>query len=145
MEYVESDLKKLIQLDQRSQFSEEHLILVLYNLLTALKKLHQANVIHRDLKPANILIKEDCSVRICDFGISRTLPESLIGQGSGNSKRVRDSIIKKNLKSKMSEHNLKNMISEKCLKSQSEMKQKKRSISSHIGSRWYRAPEIILL
>lgn len=31
---------------------------------------------------------------ICDFGLSRTLPESCIGKGSGNTKRMRDSIIK---------------------------------------------------
>ena len=97
-------------------FSQDHLLLVIYNLLNAVKKLHQANVIHRDLKPANVLIKEDCSIKICDFGISRSLPESLIGQGSGNSKRVRDSIAKKGLTESMSEFELKNMISGKCMK-----------------------------
>ena len=36
--------------------------------------MHSANILHRDLKPANILLNEDCSVFICDFGLSRSLP-----------------------------------------------------------------------
>jgi mitogen-activated protein kinase 1/3 len=44
-----------------------------YNLLCAVKYLHSANVLHRDLKPANILVNEDCSVKICDFGLARSI------------------------------------------------------------------------
>lgn len=32
---------------------------------------HSAGVIHRDLKPANVLINEDCTAKLCDFGLSR--------------------------------------------------------------------------
>ncbi len=38
-----------------------------------MKYLHSANVIHRDLKPANVLVNEDCSVKICDFGLARSI------------------------------------------------------------------------
>jgi len=41
--------------------------------LCAVKYLHSANVIHRDLKPANVLVNEDCSVKICDFGLARSI------------------------------------------------------------------------
>jgi mitogen-activated protein kinase 1/3 len=33
--------------------------------------MHTAGIMHRDIKPANILLNEDCSVRICDFGLAR--------------------------------------------------------------------------
>jgi len=41
--------------------------------LLGLKFLHSAEVLHRDLKPANVLINEDCSVKICDFGLARSV------------------------------------------------------------------------
>ncbi len=34
---------------------------------------HQRAVIHRDLKPSNVLVKEDGSVRLLDFGIAKQL------------------------------------------------------------------------
>jgi len=97
MEKEETDLRELFKLGPNVKISEEQTKLILYNLLCALKYLHSANVIHRDIKPANILINADCQVKICDYGISRTFPESMVGSGSGNSKRVRDSLIKTKL------------------------------------------------
>jgi mitogen-activated protein kinase 1/3 len=35
--------------------------------------MHSAKIIHRDIKPSNILINEDCSIKICDFGLSRSI------------------------------------------------------------------------
>jgi serine/threonine protein kinase len=45
----------------------------MYNLLCGIKYLNSANIIHRDLKPANILIDVDCTVKIADFGLARSL------------------------------------------------------------------------
>lgn len=71
LQLSESDLKKVIK--SAIYLEQKHINTVVYNLLCGLQYLHSANVIHRDLKPANILINEDCTVRLADFGLSRSL------------------------------------------------------------------------
>lgn len=45
----------------------------MYNLLCSLNFLETSNLIHRDLKPSNILITPECNVKICDFGMARSI------------------------------------------------------------------------
>lgn len=47
-------------------------MMVLYEVLSALGHAHRQNVVHRDIKPANIMIDEDGRVRLLDFGIAHT-------------------------------------------------------------------------
>jgi serine/threonine protein kinase len=75
--------------------------------------LSSANVVHRDIKPENILVDNYCNVKIYDFGLSRTLPESCFGEGSGSTKRIRDSIVKMKYKEKIDENTIKQAISVK--------------------------------
>jgi mitogen-activated protein kinase 1/3 len=145
MEHEQSDLRQLLKLGLSSKLTEDHVKLILYNLLCAFKYLHSANVIHRDVKPSNILINKDCQIKICDFGLSRTLPESCIGSGSGNSRRIRESIRKNKLGKNFSSEEIKQVIAMKLEERKKEMNRKKRSLSSHVGSRWYRPPEITLI
>ena len=97
MDNVQSDLKSTMEQFDEVGISREHVNKIIYNCICAIKFLHSANIIHRDIKPSNILIDPDCQVKICDFGLARSLPESCIGQGSGNTKRMRDSIMKSNV------------------------------------------------
>lgn len=54
---------------------EDHIITIIYNILSAVKYIHSANIIHRDIKPANILIDINCGVMLCDFGLARVMPK----------------------------------------------------------------------
>ena len=71
LEYAESDLKKILKSSIHLEFL--HIQTIIYNLLCAIKYLHESKVIHRDLKPANVLINEDCSVKLCDYGLARSI------------------------------------------------------------------------
>ena len=71
MEYLQSDLRRLVKSAIHLQLI--HVQKLVYNLLVGIKYIHSAGVLHRDIKPANILINEDCTVRICDFGLARSI------------------------------------------------------------------------
>lgn len=70
-DYCQSDLKKLFKSPIHLELI--HIATLTYNILSGLKFLHSAEVLHRDLKPANILINEDCSVKVADFGLARSV------------------------------------------------------------------------
>ena len=73
MEKMDSDLQKIIF--SKQELSDDHYQFILYQILRAIYYLHSANIIHRDFKPSNVLINEDCTIKLCDFGMSRNLKE----------------------------------------------------------------------
>lgn len=72
MEFMQTDMKKIFQSMPQLEFSEDHMISIIYSMLCSMNFMHTANVIHRDVKPANLLVDAECKVKICDFGLSRS-------------------------------------------------------------------------
>ncbi|MDX1614075.1 MAG: protein kinase [Candidatus Promineifilaceae bacterium] len=67
MEYIPGgDLRRL--LDQEAPLSISQVIEMGLDLADALTRAHRLNIIHRDLKPANVLIGDDGSPKLTDFG-----------------------------------------------------------------------------
>ena len=74
MEYVDGPtLQKLLSAPQPP--GKEVLRRVLWQTAVALDYAHSKGIIHRDIKPANIMLDENGSVKICDFGIAKGLLE----------------------------------------------------------------------
>lgn len=111
MEYVPHDIRTMLDKIKSDCLSEEHVKIIMYNLLCSLNFMHSAGLMHRDIKPCNLLIDGECSIKLCDFGQSRPYftPEEWKGFHNEEKSKV-----------------------------------KKRRLSAHISSRWYRPPEVIL-
>ncbi|MCL1472725.1 bifunctional serine/threonine-protein kinase/formylglycine-generating enzyme family protein [Argonema antarcticum] len=66
------------ELQQRGKFSEQEVRKLLAELLPVLDFIHQQNVIHRDIKPDNIIISNDGSLVLIDFGVSKQLSATVL-------------------------------------------------------------------
>ncbi len=70
MEYINgrdlaADLKRGVR------FSLDDVVRIMTQLLGALQHAHEQGVVHRDIKPPNVLVLDDGSLKVVDFGIAR--------------------------------------------------------------------------
>lgn len=165
MDYAESDLKKII----KSSINLEmlHIQTIVYNLLCAIKYLHDSNVLHRDLKPANVLLNEDCTVKLCDYGLARSTSgiqsaEMILKKQesdnedydnssvSSSNQSMNLSVGKQSMDQQMKDESQqkeesKEDLRSRLVKTKDARRNMKRELTGHVVTRWYRAPEIILL
>ena len=79
MEYVEGKtLKSLIK--RRGGLTVHEVVDIMLQLTSAVECAHSSYIIHRDIKPQNVLIKEDGTVKITDFGIAMALNSNELTQ-----------------------------------------------------------------
>lgn len=48
---------------------------VMYQCIKAIHYMHSGDLLHRDMKPSNVLLNSDCHVKLCDFGLARSVAD----------------------------------------------------------------------
>ena len=75
MEYIEGQPADLFC--DAQQLSVTQRLLLFQKILEAVRYAHQNLVVHRDLKPSNILVSNDATPKLLDFGIAKILNADL--------------------------------------------------------------------
>jgi len=77
MQYLPSRTLQQV-LDENGPLPPDDVALIGAEVGSALAAAHAAGIVHRDVKPANVLILDDGSAMITDFGISRALGDATL-------------------------------------------------------------------
>jgi predicted Ser/Thr protein kinase len=81
MEFVEGrELQALLATQERLPVAA--IVRIMGQLLDALEYSHKNGVVHRDIKPANIMLLQDDTVKVTDFGIARIESSTLTRAGT---------------------------------------------------------------
>lgn len=80
MEYMPGgDLKRRIE----KGISDPDAVSYVKQIASALAKIHSVGILHRDLKPGNIMLREDGTIALIDFGLAKRmrLEQAITGSG----------------------------------------------------------------
>jgi serine/threonine protein kinase/formylglycine-generating enzyme required for sulfatase activity len=78
MEYVSGDnLHRAKTQKPERCFDVEEIAAWVYHLCDAMHYAHQQKVVHRDIKPANLMLSERNELKVGDFGIGRTVADTV--------------------------------------------------------------------
>ncbi len=75
LEYCDNDLHSFIN---KTDLDEANIKYIIRQITDALKYIMDNNIVHRDLKPHNILINNDLTIKLCDFGFAREFKDTLL-------------------------------------------------------------------
>jgi eukaryotic-like serine/threonine-protein kinase len=82
MEYVPGQtLREVMQAE--GPLSPRAALDILDPVLQALAAAHRAGIIHRDVKPENVILREDGTVKVADFGLARAVTNQTTTSQSG--------------------------------------------------------------
>ena len=121
-EYGGWDLSRIVKnANKINGWGLKHVKFIIYQLLCGLLYMQSGNIVHRDLKPSNILINNKCELKIIDFGLARQMNYQYKEE-----QETRNDVARAGVWGDR----------------QSGME---RQLTQHVVTRWYRAPELILL
>jgi mitogen-activated protein kinase 1/3 len=160
-ECAPSDLKKIIKSSLYLHMLDVKLLV--YHILCGLKYIHSCAVLHRDLKPGNILLDDNYQIKICDFGLARSVSkmeeEEVVEEKVSDTKRSinKEKYFGKGNLDKFSGKKQETITSTEPnttttkasgtpkLGQMKKSGNSKQMLSVHVVTRWYRAPELILI
>ena len=73
-EYVEKNLLEFLE-DNPKGVDPELIRKYTFQLCKAVAYCHSNEIVHRDIKPENLLVSKDQTLKICDFGFARAIPQ----------------------------------------------------------------------
>lgn len=83
MEYIcGKTLKEYVR--EKGRLDSKEAIKIALQIGAALEHAHKNGIVHRDIKPQNILIGDDCTVKVADFGIARAVTSTTITLAGSN-------------------------------------------------------------
>jgi len=83
MEYIRGKtLKEYIK--EKRKLEWEEAVRIALQICSALKHAHKNGIVHRDIKPQNILVSEDGTIKVADFGIARAVSSATVTVAGAN-------------------------------------------------------------
>ena len=78
MEFIEGQSLRALLRHNEGGVPVPQVLVIARQLLNALSVAHENNIIHRDIKPENILLKQEDTVKILDFGVAKVLDDAFL-------------------------------------------------------------------